>query len=720
MVSWRNNLNSMQEKAVTTYEGPVMVVAGAGSGKTSVLTKRIAHLILNLGVPKDAVLAITFTNKAALEMKTRLYELLEFNTHTMWISTFHSMCVRILREHIEHLDYHKHFQIVDDDDTLQIIKSLMKRHGVDAKIMAPHSIKNYVLKIKTDEARMQNLEQPMREIIEIIYPAYQKQLKDNNLVDFDDLILLTIRLLEDFPEIQKRYHRQFEYILVDEFQDTNTVQYRLIRALVNEKKNVFIVGDEDQSIYAFRGANIENIQRFKRDYHPVNTIVLEQNYRSTNTILKAANAVIKENKNRIKKNLFSTKGDGDKIVFFKAYSERDEVEYVAETIRLLVRSGIDYQSIAVLYRTNNTSRLFEEVFMQKQLPYLIYGNTSFFKRKEIKDLVAYLRLIINPHDDYSFMRVVNEPRRGIGAKTIETLSRNAEHAGLSIYETLVQDKSSLSKGVLNKINHFITLMQSLQKHFDTVHFNQFIDDLLERIGYLKMLQNDDKGDVRLENMLEIKTMFKEAENSYDVDDKTTVLLYMLEDIALKSQEEKEKDPNSVSLMTLHAAKGLEFDVVFMVALEKGIFPQHRHYDSLESIEEERRLMYVGVTRCKQQLYLTNASQRYLYGSLTQNLDTPFIQDISPTLLQLEGLNKERMKTTLRYTQDYQQTQVYKERLKAITKTNENHLDKGNKVNHKVFGIGVVVSVNNDQCVIAFSHPHGIKTLMKDHPSISKV
>ncbi|MFK5882972.1 MAG: UvrD-helicase domain-containing protein, partial [Candidatus Izemoplasma sp.] len=430
------NLNEKQKEAVITTDGPVMAIAGAGSGKTSVLTKRIAYLIYEKNVHYQNILALTFTNKAANEMKQRVRDITGINTRDMWISTFHSMCSKILRQHIELLGYKKSFQIIDDDDTLQMVKSVMKKANFDIKLFNPKNVRSYILKMKFDDELVESVEEPLKTILNVVFPIYQKNLFKNNLLDFEDLIILTIKLLKENPQVKEYYQKVFEYVLVDEFQDTNDIQYELIKLLVNKNNNLFIVGDEDQSIYAFRGANIQNIYKFKKDFPGFHLVILEENYRSTNTILKAANQIIKHNSNRIPKNLFSTRGEGELITHYKGVTSRDEVEYVALKVIELVRKGYSYSDFAVLYRANSTSRTFEEVFMQKQIPYKIFGNTSFFKRKEIKDFTAYLRLIVNPEDDYSFVRVVNEPRRGIGAKTLELMANYATDNNLNFMETI--------------------------------------------------------------------------------------------------------------------------------------------------------------------------------------------------------------------------------------------------------------------------------------------
>ncbi len=716
MESIWENLNEQQLKAVKTINGPVMAIAGAGSGKTRVLTRRIAHLIFHHQVSSENILAITFTNKAANEMKNRIYRLLGIHTRHMWVSTFHSMCARILRDHIEFLGYDRRFQIIDDDDTTQLIKVILKRLNLDPKLISPKRLKPHIMNIKYDPSIIADYDDPIRSYLEEIYPAYQKHLKDNNLLDFEDLLVLTIELLKKNKEVREYYHKQFHYVLVDEFQDTNNVQYELVKLLTNESKNLFIVGDEDQSIYAFRGSNIENIRNFQHDFEGAEKILLEQNYRSTNTILKAANHVIKGNKNRIEKNLYSTKGDGEPIIFFKAYTYRDEAEYVAQTIQSLVYKGYRYEDIAVLYRANNTSRVFEDTFIKKHIPYQIVGNLSFFKRKEIKDIVSYLRLIVNPHDGYSYVRVVNEPKRGIGAKTVERLNDFASQEQLSLFDAVLDPDNPLSKRAITQLKAFNDLILTLQNRLEQEDFPRFIETLVDLTGYEKMLMDDDMGEVRYENIMELKNSLLEAQKNYPTEDKFDVLTQMLEDIALKSQEDEQKETNVVTLMTLHAAKGLEFKVVFIVALEQGLFPLHQTLSDQKELEEERRLMYVGMTRTMERLYLTNAQERLVFGSLERQTDSLFVREIHPTLLEFEGLNKviKRPENTDRM--------VFKKPEVKMSKTmgSNTFYRQGDKIMHTTFGKGVVVQVLGKQCKIAFSHPHGVKTLLCDHPSLKKV
>ncbi len=716
MKSIFDNLNAQQLEAVKSVKGPVMAIAGAGSGKTRVLTRRIAHLIFHHQVSSEAILAITFTNKAANEMKNRIYHLLGIQTRPMWVSTFHSMCARILRDHIEFLGYDRRFQIIDDEDTTQLIKVITKRLGLDPKMISPKRLKPHIMNIKYDPSILSDYDEPLRSYLESIFPAYQTHLKKNNLLDFEDLLVLTIQLLKEHKAVRDYYHKQFEYVLVDEFQDTNNVQYALIKLLTNASQNIFIVGDEDQSIYAFRGSNIENIRSFKRDYPLTKQILLEQNYRSTNTILKAANQVIKGNRHRIEKNLFSTKGEGEAIVFYKGYTYRDEAEYVAQMIQQLVYKGYRYEDIAILYRANNTSRVFEDTLLKKHVPYQVVGNLSFFKRKEIKDMVAYLRLVVNPHDGYSYIRVVNEPKRGIGAKTIERLDAFASLEQLSLFDAVNEKDNPLSKRAVDKLKAFNATILALQKRLEVEDFPRFIESLVELTEYDKMLMDDEMGEVRYENIMELKNSLLEAQKNYPDKDKIDILTQILEDIALKSQEDEQKDSNVVTMMTLHAAKGLEFKVVFIVALEQGLFPLHQTMSDPKELEEERRLMYVGMTRTMERLFLTNAQERLVFGTYERQMDSLFIREIHPSLLQYEGLNKVMKKPENTQRMTFSQPEV--KFSKPVSSNTEYR--PGDKVNHSVFGKGVVVQVLGKQCKIAFDHNHGVKTLLADHPALKKV
>ncbi|AIO18345.1 ATP-dependent DNA helicase PcrA [Candidatus Izimaplasma bacterium HR1] len=717
-----DNLNEKQKEAVLTTEGPIMAIAGAGSGKTSVLTKRIAYLIYEKNVHYKNILAITFTNKAAKEMKQRVKTLLGINPYDMWISTFHSMCAKILRDHIEKLGYKRNFQIIDDDDNLQIVKSLMKKANIDIKVYKPRVVRGLVLKMKFDEDYIDDIESPLKEFVGRIFKQYQDYIFESNLVDFEDLMILTIKLLKQEPEVKKYYNDLFKYVLVDEFQDTNNIQYELVKLLVNEDKNLFIVGDEDQSIYAFRGANIENINKFKRDYKGYHIVLLEQNYRSSNNILDAANSIIKNNSTRIPKNLFSSKGAGELITHYKGVTARDEVEYVAQTIRALNRMGYNFNDMAILYRANSTSRQYEDILLQKQIPYRIFGNTSFFKRKEIKDFTAYLKFILNQDDAFSFLRVISAPRRGIGPSTIEKITTYAVDNGLTFSDSLKQSHEYLGRNASNKLKEFITLIEHFRTQLDEIPFIDFVDYVLEKSGYYQTLENDEKGDVRYENLQEFKTILAENNEIYGDISKVEMLTFILEDISLKADENKEDVEDGVTLMTLHAAKGLEFKVVFIVALEMGMFPLARTFGDKFEFEEERRLMYVGVTRAKERLFLTNADVRQTFGEISRNPNSKFLDEIPSELIEKQGysvaVSRSINVNSINKRPTYRDN-IIKKRKVSLENANQNDISKGDKVTHKVFGDGVVVSVAGDNCIIAFKHPHGVKKLLKDHPAISK-
>jgi DNA helicase-2/ATP-dependent DNA helicase PcrA len=719
-------LNEKQREAVQMTEGPVMAIAGAGSGKTSVLTSRIAYLIMEKGVSPDHILALTFTNKAANEMKERINTFFSgeegvFFRAPTWISTFHSMCVKILREHYYALGYRRSFQILDDDDTLQLVKSKLKELNMDQKMYNPREVKNYISRLKMQRMDLDSLHAGMHVVVDHVYRNYQETLKENHLMDFDDLIVNTIKLFKENDGIRQLYEDRFEYVLIDEFQDTNDIQYELVKLILGKNKNIFIVGDEDQSIYKFRGANIRNINKFKKDYKDFHLVLLEQNYRSTNNILKGANNVIKKNKTRIEKNLYSTKGDGELITHYKGTTARDEVEFVAMEIMKKVRKGATYNDFAVLYRANNISRQFEDVFMQKHIPYRIYGNTSFFKRKEIKDLTAYLRLILEGDDEVTFERVITSPKRGIGKVTLSKLFVFKQEESYTLFDAIKNGESILGKSAFKKLNEFISLIERFRELLTTVPFNEFIDHILIDSGYIEGLENDDKKEVRIENLMEFKTMLAENEKIYEEYSREDVLMFLLEEVTLKSEEKQSDVEDGVTMLTLHAAKGLEFKEVFIVNMEMGVFPTSR-VESVDDLEEERRLMYVGMTRAKEKLYLTNANIRQTFGDTHKTIDSPFINEIGKELVEVQGYSV--------YVEQSHEQPVYKtndklQRANQIKRNNldhykENDLNKGDKVNHSKFGDGVVVSVVGDNAMIAFKSPYGVKTLLKNHKAITKL
>jgi DNA helicase-2/ATP-dependent DNA helicase PcrA len=716
------NLNEKQLEAVIKTEGPVMAIAGAGSGKTSVLTSRIAYLILELGVDPDRILALTFTNKAANEMKKRIKEHPSYNVkEPSWVSTFHAMCVRFLRKHHVALGYRKNFQILDDDDTTQIVKARLKDMNVDLKMFKPKDIKSMIQKVKTNRTDVSSYDAGVQVVLSTAFKKYQETLINNHLMDFDDLLLNTIKLFEEHEEIRQQYEDYFQYVLIDEFQDTNDIQYDLVKLILGKNKNIFIVGDEDQSIYKFRGANIRNINKFKSDYKGYHLVLLEQNYRSTNTILDAANGVISKNKSRIVKNLFSTKGKGENITFFKGTTSRDEVEYVGLEIMKKVRKGYSYNDFAILYRANNISRQFEDVFLQKHIPYRIYGNTSFFKRKEIKDLTAYLRLVMESDDEVTFERVITTPRRGVGTVTLDKLKNFRNAAGYTMYEAVEHCEEVLSKSAKTKLMLFVEQIKSFRKLLNEVSFNDFIDRILIDSGYLLMLEQDDKKDIRIENLMEFKTMLAENEKTYAEYTREEMLMFLLEEVTLKSEEKQSDLEDAVTMLTLHAAKGLEFRVVFIVNLESGIFPSSR-VDSMADLEEERRLMYVGITRAKEKLYLTNSKVRQTFGEISQTVDSMFINEIDKELIEIKGYSEYLKPKAYHVSPEAQERtkKMIQRKKENLNNYQENELNKGDKVEHSKFGPGIVITIVGDNATIAFGSTYGIKTLLKDHKAIKKL
>lgn len=717
-----DNLNEKQKEAVLQTEGPVMAIAGAGSGKTSVLTKRIAHLINGIGVDPESILALTFTNKAAKEMRDRIIDTPEYthNRAPSWVSTFHAMCVRILREHHTAIDYRKNFQILDDDDTTQLIKSICKGLEIDSKMHPVKEVKGLVQKYKMNRIDLSSFDAGIQVIVESVHRRYTDALRRNHLMDFDDLLLLTIQLFESNEVIRNMYEKKFKYVLIDEFQDTNNIQYKLVQLLLGENQNLFIVGDEDQSIYKFRGANIKNIRKFQKDYPKHHIVLLEQNYRSTNTILKAANNVIANNKSRIPKNLFSDKDKGELITYFKGATSRDEVEFVAMQILKLIRQGYKYNDFAILYRINSASRAFEDVFLQKHIPYRIYGNTSFFKRKEIKDLTAYLRLILESDDEVTFERVITSPKRGIGKTTIDKLVQYKLDNNLTMFETLDRASDILGKSACMKLNAFKEQMVKFRKDLDELPFDAFVETILKESGYLTALEKDEKKDIRIENLMEFKNMLYENEKIYFEYSREEMLMFLLEEVTLKSEEKNSDVEDGVTMLSLHAAKGLEFRAVFIVNMEMNILPTSRAINEGD-ISEERRLMYVGITRAKERLFLTNSNVRMTFGETSKTIDSNFIDEIGEDLIEIKGFNEYASKP---------HTEVYKiapkthttnrVKKKNLDNYQENELNKGDKVIHDDFGSGMVITVSGDICKIAFKPPHGVKTLLKNHKAITKL
>lgn len=709
------SLNDKQKEAVLTTEGPVMVMAGAGSGKTRVLTYRIAYLINDFGLYPSHILAVTFTNKAAREMKERVAKLTGEDVSKMWISTFHSFCARFLRIELDDFHgYNNNFTIIDEDDSLKIIREILKRDNKDPKEFKAKTIKGLISDTKNGEVF--DIKDPsLKKYFYHIYEEYNNFLKKDNLLDFDDLIKVTYELLKERKEVLKKYRNKFSYIMIDEFQDTNILQYDLMKLLVNEYQNIFIVGDQDQSIYSFRGAKVENIDHFTDDFPLCKTILLEENYRSTNPILKIANNVINNNENRIKKNLF-TNNKGDELpVYHRTSSSYDEVMFVKDKIQELCMMGYNYSDFAIIYRNNALSRQFEDIFIRYKLPYVIYGGLSFFERKEVKDIIAYLRVIINNDDDFSFKRIVNEPKRKIGDALLDKLKECALLNNCSLFKAIDHLKTS-GIGYQNLLDFKFNIIELFDEYIkdDDKPFEKIIDGILSKTGYKKMLDNmGEEGKDRLENVLEMKTVIQEAYEYYDTS-REDVLKQLLSDLSLRTDtDNKEESSQCIKLMTYHQAKGLEYKVVFLPAMERGIFPSYNSTTTLE-LEEERRICYVGITRAMEKLYITNAASRILYGNHSSNAPSCYINEMGLENLNIISQIKRPINTNINSDLSLSKKQEVKEEVIAI------EINQGDKINHKAFGDGMVVEKNGNIITVAFSAEYGIKKLSANHPSIRKI
>ena len=688
-------LNSMQEKAVNHIEGPMLVLAGAGSGKTKVLTSRIANLI-DTGISPYNILAITFTNKAAKEMKDRVYRIIGSSANNIQISTFHSLGLKILKENYSLLGYDRNFTIIDSDDVLTIIKKILKDLNLSKELYNPREIKNKISSAKNEMMGVDSFSKVEfdHNIVEV-YRLYQRKLKNGNSVDFDDLLILPIKLFKNYPNLLNEYQERYKYILIDEYQDTNEAQYTFSKILAAKYRNIFVVGDNDQAIYAFRGANYKNILNFEKDYPEAKTILLEENYRSTKTILNAANCVIKNNKERKDKNLWSNNEEGNKIKYKVVENEKEEASFVVDKIKELISSGVKEEDIAVLYRTNAQSRVIEEEMLKKNIKYRIVGSFYFYNRKEIKDLLCYLRLINNHKDDVSFLRVINTPKRGIGEKTIDNLTNNATEEGISLYEAINSGKEL----------EFKKLIEELTKESENLSLTELIDEILEKSGMKKEYSSSKllEDEIRLENLNEFKSITKSYEEEYG----SATLSDFLDEISLVSDMSEHQEGNDrVSLMTVHSVKGLEFDYVFIVGMEEGIFPHYNaiNYGGNAEIEEERRLCYVAITRAKKDLTITSAKSRMLFGNTTRNMPSRFIEEIDKKYLDIEENNT--VKKAVNFIK------------KKIDKTVE--YEVGERISHTEFGEGIIVGVDKSILTVAFPHPVGIKKLMKGHPNITKI
>lgn len=728
-------LNKDQREAVIAIDGPLLIMAGAGSGKTRVLTHRIAYLMGEKDVAPRNILAITFTNKAAREMKDRVRRLVGPDSEYMWVSTFHSMCVRILRRDIDRIGYNSNFTILDSSDQLSVVKQVLKNKNIDPKKFDPRAMIGQISTAKneliTHEQFSKNAGNFYDRQVAEVYEGYQKMLQKNQSLDFDDLIMLTIQLFKRVPEVLEFYQRRFQYIHVDEYQDTNHAQYFLVKQLASRFQNLCVVGDSDQSIYRWRGADISNILSFEKDYPTAKTVFLEQNYRSTKSILQAANTVIANNPGRKPKNLWTENPDGQKINYYQGSTEQDEALYITNKIQELTRQeGYSPSDIAILYRTNAQSRAIEDTFVKSGISYQMVGGTKFYDRKEIKDMLAYLRLITNPDDDISFERVVNEPKRGIGKTSIEKLRAYAMVNDLSFFQVVKEvDFTGVSKKAANALAEFGQLIETLSQQQEFLTATDMVEQILQRTGYEQMLKNENtlESQSRLENLEEFMTVTKDFEAT--AEDKT--LVAFLTDLALIADIDKvdEEDPDNeekVTMMTLHAAKGLEFPVVFLIGLEEGIFPHSRSIMDQEEMEEERRLAYVGITRAEKILFLSHAKMRTLFGRTSMNPVSRFINEIPKELLEgLEQLNSFTYgSSSFGQRKDTASPAKRKAiRMQKTTGAENEEWAPGNKVTHKKWGIGTVVKVQGEgdsmELDVAFPAPTGIKRLLAKFAPITK-
>ena len=692
-----DDLNKEQQKAVLVNSGPLLILAGAGSGKTKVLTTKIAYLIEALGVSPYNILAITFTNKAAKEMSDRLYNMVGEISRRAQVSTFHSFGLKILRENYEKLGYTNNFVIMDSEDTLSIIKKILKQLDLDSKIFNSSAIRNKISSCKNELMGPNEYEKyaasDFEKVVVKVFEIYQKTLKQNNSIDFDDLLILPIRLFREYPEVLDKYQERFQYILIDEYQDTNEAQYILTKMISSKYRNICVVGDVDQSIYGFRGANYRNILNFEKDYKDALVIKLEQNYRSTNNILNAANSVIKNNKERKSKNLWSKKGDGEKITYYKAFNEKDEAFYVIREIKTLISKGINPQDIAVLYRTNAQSRIMEEELLKENIAYRVVGSFYFYSRKEIKDLIAYLRLIYNYKDNISLLRVINTPKRGIGTKTVNNLINIADIENKSIYEVISSGKELKNKKTI----------ESLKEISKNVTLTELVDKILDVTGMRDEYKNEKtlESEIRLENLEEFKSITKAFEEKLGL---VSLEDFLLEISLVSDVNEYKDDRNRISLMTVHSVKGLEFDYVFVIGLEEGIFPHINSLMDNSEIEEERRLMYVAITRAREKLYLVNARMRTLYGREQANPSSRFLTEIDENLIDKK----------------FKEEKIESKPKEEYFRDEDVEYNVGDYVYHEVFGNGRVVEVSKSLVSIAFKHPYGLRKLMKNHKSLSKV
>lgn len=701
-------LNENQKAAVLAEDQYIRIIAGAGSGKTRVLTMRIAHLIQDLQVYPNKILAITFTNKAANEMKQRIRNILHDENTTCFISTIHSLCVRILREDITSMNYPRNFTVLDADDQKSIIKEAYRELNIDKNKFSINSLLDYISNNKSAYISVDRAfelagafsgEKTKAEV----FKFYEERLHQLYALDFDDLLLWTVRMFKKYPEILDKWMHRFHYIHVDEFQDVDHVQYELVRLLTGTINNLCVVGDPDQTIYTWRGADVNIIMNFTNDFKGCRTIILNENYRSTKNILDGANSVIKNNRNRVKKDLYTSQKSADKIMHYSAPAEEYEASWVANRIAMLHnKEDIPYRHIAILYRNNYLSRAIEKGLLDQRIPYVIFGGIKFYERQEIKDALSYMRMITT-QDDLAFKRIINVPKRGIGNKTIEQISDKAKELRTSMYEVCKSERFLSGKNQ-KTIDDFVTMIEKWRTKAEELEVAKILEMILEDTGYRKMLEDEQETD-RIENLKELINDMQSFMHEYP----ESTLDEYLQLVTLYGEKEEKIDDQYVSLMTIHAAKGLEFDYVFVIGMSDGIFPSERSMqEGAAGVEEERRLAYVAYTRAKKQLYLTECSG-FSYVLSKPRVTSRFIEEIDPE--NIEHLNKPKKQEVL--VSDAQEKTV------KVVKVNQQSYKKGDKVNHAMFGDGIIVKVNGNILEVAFAFPHGIKKIVANHPSLKK-
>lgn len=738
-----DNLNERQKEAAMCTEGPLLILAGAGSGKTATMTHRIAYLI-EKGISPYKILAVTFTNKAAAEMRQRV-ERLTGVCPGMWILTFHSMGLRILRENYEAAGYEKNFVVYDTVDQKALLKNILKDLNVDPREYPVNYIGAIISKEKeADRSPQEYLEEEgenfKSKIIYSVYREYQSRLRKNNAMDFDDLLRNTLHLLRDYPDILGEYQRRFSYIMVDEYQDTNHIQYEIIKMLAAASRNLCVVGDDDQCIYQWRGADIRNILDFEKDFKEARVIKLEQNYRSCGNILSAAHSVIRNNKGRKEKKLWTEQEDGHKIVYTRCDNDKEEASYVARQIQLMEGPYRSFDDFAVLYRTNAQSRLFEDALRRQMIPYQVLSGFSFYERKETKDMISYMRLVVNPKDDMAFLRIINEPKRGIGPKSIEKLKVLAEVQGKSMMEVI--SAPEVAAGLPAKagvsVMNMAQVIELCREERDNLRISDIYDLLLVRTGYLKSLedQNTIEAEGRIENLMDFKSFIYDFEKEKEAQSEEATLEEFLEKVATDGDADKyQSESGKVTLMTLHSAKGLEFPVVFMPGMEDGLFPGHRAMDSEEKMEEERRLCYVGMTRAKERLFLTGAAYRVIYGQGDYTRESTFLRELDPKVLDEAGdsiyvpnrrtVNSVGIDTgsldgfAVPAYKPYDPLQRARKESKVNASGNDSDFNAGDAVAHGKFGRGIVLEADEKTVTVIFEEA-GRKKLARGIAPLKKI